>query len=736
MKRVLALLLLSVLALPAEAKDSAPRNLGFEEGALGEPPPGWLVPKVPGYRVELSSEALQGEQSAHIVHHPKRQLSDREFGNVMQRLDAAPYRGKRVRFRAAVRSRGRAQLWLRVDRAVGTTGFFDNMGDRPIAADSWQHYEIVAEIDPDAAVLNFGCMLFGGSALIDDVSLELVGTRGEGNQPPRPLSEKGLDNLTALARVLGYVRYFHPSDEAAATDWDAFTIAAVETVEAAEDPVDLAGRLTAAFASIAPTMVVQPSDEEPRRPPAPRPDPEKSTKRLAWEHHGVGIRGSETPYLSRRIEPADPPAEPLVVDLPGGVTLRMPLVVAARGEEAASLPPSPSHRPEGWSPSGDDRATRIADVILSWNVFQHFYPYFDVVETDWPRTLRRSLSAAARDPGARQFLDTLRRLVARLEDGHGRVFHGSDPQTLLPLALDLIEDRLVVTGVGAGVEGVAVGDVVQAIDGEPAGKRLARLERFVSGTPQWRRARLLTERVHAGSPSEPMKLTLRTADGRRTVVELLPTAKWGEVVELRPEKVGTVAPGIVYVDLDRVTQEEFDAALPQLEQAKGIVFDLRGYPKVNPGVLGHLIDEPVTCAQWLIPTQTLPDRKDMQFAFSNWPIPPVPPRLKQPVAFITDGRAISYAETLLGIVEHYRLADIVGAPTAGANGNINPFVLPGGYRITWTGMKVLKHDGSQHHLVGIAPTIPVKRTLKGVREGRDELLERAIEVVSPDGATD
>jgi C-terminal processing protease CtpA/Prc len=45
-------------------------------------------------------------------------------------------------------------------------------------------------------------------------------------------------------------------------------------------------------------------------------------------------------------------------------------------------------------------------------------------------------------------------------------------------------------------------------------------------------------------------------------------------------------------------------------------------------------------------------------------------------------------------------------------------------------MKVLKHDGSQHHGVGIKPTVSVSRTIRGVAEGRDEQLEKAIEVVS------
>jgi C-terminal processing protease CtpA/Prc len=43
-------------------------------------------------------------------------------------------------------------------------------------------------------------------------------------------------------------------------------------------------------------------------------------------------------------------------------------------------------------------------------------------------------------------------------------------------------------------------------------------------------------------------------------------------------------------------------------------------------------------------------------------------------------------------------------------------------------MKVLKHDGSQHHGIGILPTVPVSRTRAGVAAGRDEVLERALEL--------
>ena len=113
----------------------------------------------------------------------------------------------------------------------------------------------------------------------------------------------------------------------------------------------------------------------------------------------------------------------------------------------------------------------------------------------------------------------------------------------------------------------------------------------------------------------------------------------------------------------------------------------------------------------------------------EWNLPPKEPYLGAKRVFLTNGGAISYAESTMGIVENYKLGEILGETTAGTNGNVNPFILPGGYSVTWTGMKVLKHDGSQHHGVGIRPTIPVSRTQAGVAAGRDEILERGVAVL-------
>ena len=50
------------------------------------------------------------------------------------------------------------------------------------------------------------------------------------------LSHQELDNLLVFARLLGYVRYFHPSDRAAEANWHELAIAGVRSVETAKEP--------------------------------------------------------------------------------------------------------------------------------------------------------------------------------------------------------------------------------------------------------------------------------------------------------------------------------------------------------------------------------------------------------------------------------------------------------------------------------------------------------------------
>jgi len=748
-------------AARSETMQSAPANLDFEKGSTGQVPEGWIVPSmIAGYGAELTEENPKtGKRAALLKSVPGTKAEARSFGNLMQAIDATRYRGHRVRYRAAVRTESeggpaRAQLWMRVDRAGNEMGFFDNMGARPIVNGEWQYYEIVGDIDEDAAVLNFGMMLMGqGKAWLDDVSLEDLGKLVVLAESARPLTKRGLENLTAFTRLLGYVRHFHPSDEAGAADWNVLAVEGMRFVEDARDSGELAQRLQTFFSTLAPTVRVFPAGG---KTPAPAtglapPKDEPALKVVSYRHTGFGQKtGNQyNPYKTERVSKDAPegkvpenipdPQKPFMADLGGGVSCLVPLALYAdaRGTlpHASTAAPKNSTATQLVKYSGNDRATRLADVALAWNIFQHFYPYFDVVKTDWPRALQDALSAAATDADEKAFLLTLRRMVVALHDGHGGVYHAGDsPAASVPVIFGWVENRLVITQAAAAerANGLQPGDVVLKIDGRDAVEVLTERESLISGaTEQWRRFNALT-RIRFGAKDSEMKLDVQPRTGSPRAVVLKRDAESLALQETRPQSVVEMKPGIFYLDLDRIKDEDWKAVLPQLEKATGIVFDLRGYPSVSPALISHLIDKPVESARWMIPIITAPDRKGpiTYNEEGRWKLEPTAPRLKAKIAFLTDGRAISYAESYMGIIEAYQLASIVGEPTAGTNGNVNPLTLPGGYYVAWTGMKVLKHDGSQHHGIGIRPTVPVSRTIRGIIEGKDEQLERAITVVS------
>ena len=191
--RAIVSFLLAVLAVlaalvPLRTSDAAdgPRNLGFEDGAVGEVPKGWFAnghPSPSGYAIQTTDRSPRSGRACAVIELVGSRPAG-GFGNLLQSVDATPYRGKQVRLKAAVRTEGgesRAQLWLRVDREGGKVGFFDNMHDRPIVSATWADYEIVGDVDADARALTLGVMFTAGTGrvFVDDVSLEVLGAARE-----------------------------------------------------------------------------------------------------------------------------------------------------------------------------------------------------------------------------------------------------------------------------------------------------------------------------------------------------------------------------------------------------------------------------------------------------------------------------------------------------------------------------------------------------------------------------
>jgi len=223
---------------------------------------------------------------------------------------------------------------------------------------------------------------------------------------------------------------------------------------------------------------------------------------------------------------------------------------------------------------------------------------------------------------------------------------------------------------------------------------------------------------------ETMRLAVDRAGQRAEVVVACGGFYRGPAPRLSP--VAEVTPGVWYVDLARLEPDLLTTSLPTLAAAHGVVVDMRGYPAGDAAamLLTHVVTKPdvpwMHTPHWLRPNQEGP----VSWAHDSWDLAPAAPHLGH-VVFMTGPRAISFAESVLGYAQAEGLP-IVGATSAGTNGDVREWTVPSGLTLRFTALRVTRHDGAPHHLRGIAPTIPVEPTLAGVRAGRDEVLERAI----------
>jgi hypothetical protein len=557
----------------------------------------------------------------------------------------------------------------------------------------------------------------------------------------RPVNE--LESLSAFAHVYGYVRFFHPTDAAAEAAWRQLAAQGVAAVRDAATLGELTDRLEAFFEPVAPSLQMWVTGEPtPLAPAAPRP----REPLVYWQYEGfpgtpvslyrppydrvrVGAnermhrRFIEAPAHDARIE-AEPIADlrvrlPLVLSteaarLPGGSGQAASPELAALG--AAALAPD-GHR------SLDVRQGAVVEV---WNVLRHFYPYREVVASDWETILYEALVDAQDDETRHDTECTLRRMVHAMRDGHGEVGHQKRPLASLPFRFELIEEQPVITAT-ADAERFVVGDVVERIGDVDVLARVEELEALVSGSEPWRRFKATTWETSRGPIGQRVSVTLRRGERRYTVWTRY--EPFDPPRPARPETLTRFEDGVMYVDLTRAPWHEIEPHIEEIAEAPGVVFDMRGYPQHVDMLIDHLLTEPEDALWMHVPRIIEPGGEAVAWRHIGWHRRPREPNITGAVVFLISVEAISYAESILKYVEAHGLGRLVGERTAGTNGDIVRLDTLSGFHVVFTGMRVTRHDGTPFHLQGIRPDVPVPASLAALRAGRDEVLEAGLEVV-------
>ena len=398
-----------------------------------------------------------------------------------------------------------------------------------------------------------------------------------------------------------------------------------------------------------------------------------------------------------------------------------------------------------------DEGYRLLGLFRLWNAINYFFPYLDILDACWNKLLYEHIPQMLAGTDRLSYELTLAALASRLHDAHivfvsemgiWEMFDDKFGGAVAPLRLTEAEGHLVVTGRVLGDRCnygrlLMPGDVILRVNDVDIDEIIGEMLQFVP-FPNDERALFYLTRSHIilrqQSADVPMNIdVLRSGIELRlyenTFEFIFPTAPPmpQRSHELLGNNIGLINPA-------RLPEEGIHRIMEYFANTDGLIVDLRQRPSIGSNLeyelARYLVEERKLFVIGSQPAQFAPGvfvdlfrgysggisgYFDSAYFYEN------------PVVILMDEGSMSHTEFVIMSLRNGPNVTVMGSNSIGANGNVVRLPLPGEIMMTFTGRGVYTPEGGQTQRIGLSPDIYVHQTIAGIREGRDELLEAAIE---------
>ncbi|RYE23975.1 MAG: hypothetical protein EOP45_06320 [Sphingobacteriaceae bacterium] len=378
--------------------------------------------------------------------------------------------------------------------------------------------------------------------------------------------------------------------------------------------------------------------------------------------------------------------------------------------------------------SGNELDIRLANVIMSWNVINHSYPYWARASKTPIEVLNDGLNRAMTDKISLDFLKSLKEIYRPLNDGlfgaflnaPGIVYNNFFAQ----VSLGEMNEEIIIASVTdtALAAKIAPGDVVIAIDHKPASKAFKNNRQQFSGSTQ-RKTFLALQALTAGPENGTVLLTVYH-NGKKEDVSLVCEEFGvfnGQQFVRRSQKQSTWAgtPGVYYLNL---ANDSISAHVKELRLAKAVIFDLRNDNLTHDNTLFSYFAKASGRFSLLgIPEIDKPGHQYIRYKPVNITQKPQSPFTTQQLYFITDASTTGVLEELALYAKKYKLGKLIGNKTGGVYTGANTFAVLGDYQLSFSGLKVISADSFKAE-DGIIPDVIVNTPIA------DKPIETAIAI--------
>ena len=735
---LLATLLCAAAVSPGQAQNASPgreleATLTFETTHSGTTPSGWGGG--PASTIFVDGETVHsGKWAARLERTPG--IGGQPF-SALTRSIPLDFAGTTIEWRGFLRSENVSDfmgLWMRQDGDAPNLAFATMQPQQIKGTNEWREYSITFPLHPDGRQLFFGVLLGGtGKVWADDLRLLVDGkpvwdaTKAERPKTPleldhqydagsgigiSQLSKTQIENLATLGKVWGFLKYHHPAVTSGTRHWDYELFRVLPKVLSSADR--RAGDQVI-FEWAQPLGTPPVCD----RCAAPKTEETHLLPNLKW---------------------IDSSLAPALADWLRGVRRGRSQGRQFYVWQAPSVGNPQFDRELAYAGlTFPDSGYQLLGLYRFWNIIEFWFPYRDQIDEDWDAVLAEFIPrmALAKNKDAYQ-LEALA-LIARVTDTHANLF--SAPPELrppagscqLPVITRFIEGQAVVTGYSNAAPGplsaLQIGDVIETLDNTRVSDLITRLEPFYPASNQPTRLRDIARSLTRGACGTA-RVGIRRASGAGEILEnRQPLAsvdrQAGLTHDLPGDTFRLLSDQVAYLKLSSVQTAQTTSYVERSKGTRGLIIDIRNYPSefVVFALGSLLVDRDTPFARFT--AGDLGNPGAFRWA-AQTTLTPLQPHYAGKVVVLVDETSLSQAEYTAMAFRAAAQAIVVGSTTAGADGNVSQFSLPGGLRTAISGIGVFYPDKRPTQRIGIVPDVEVLPTIAGIRAGRDEVLEEAV----------
>ena len=731
MKQIFTFLIL-ITAFSCQAQTSEKFNLGFEnQKEKANLSDGWF--KWGNYDLAIDEKAHSGMKSGKIT-----STDNGNFGSITYKIPAN-YKGKKITLEGYMKIEnvvdGFAGLLLRID-GNGSSLAFDNMQNQNIAGTKdWQKYSITLNYPEEAENIFVAGILSGkGEAWFDDFILTIddknIQTLKEVKKELSKaqldkefengslidlsnLTAENIENLALLGRVWGFLKYYHPEIAKGNYNWDyelfRFLPKYIEVKNNNERNKHIINWIDS-LGGLEKCSKCKPTDEN----AIIKPD-------LKW------VANQDEPLKDKLLYVYNNRSQGkhFYIGMAKGV----------------GNPDFKNENPYSNMLYPDD-GFRLLSLFRYWNMINYFFPYKHLMDKDWNVKLSEYLPLFLNAKSELEYEMAAIQIIGDIQDTHANLWGGADKidewkgVNYSPVHVRFIENQLVVTDYYneelKDEVGLKIGDIITKVNGIPIGTIVKEKSKYYPASNIPTRFRDISADILRSNSNEiEIDFISENSSEQTKSLKLYPKDsldiyRWYRKSDEKPYKM--LDSNIGYVTLSSIKDEDIQKIKTQFKDTKGIIIDIRNYPSTFvPFSLGSYF---VSSSTPFVKFTNGNIDNAGEFTFTKeLEIPSKGKTFKGKLIVLVNELSQSQAEYTTMAFKAGDNTTIIGSTTAGADGNVSAILLPGGLRTMISGIGVNYPNGGETQRIGIVPDIEVKPTVEGIREAKDELLEKAIEVI-------